>query len=100
MRTLALLCLVLLAGCVGSAREEGFVGTGPASFLYSAHTNTVMIEQAKRVIVIADSSKIGRVAFARMCTLAQVDELITNRSGADRAEVRKLTDVGVRVTFV
>lgn len=65
-----------------------------------AHTNTVMIEQAKRVIVIADSSKIGRVAFARMCTLAQVDELITNRSGADRAEVRKLTDVGVRVTFV
>jgi DeoR family transcriptional regulator of aga operon len=59
-----------------------------------------MIEQAKRVIVIADSSKIGRVAFARMCTLAQVDELITNRSGADRAAVRKLTDVGVRVTFV
>lgn len=65
-----------------------------------AHTNTVMIEQAKRVIVIADNSKIGRVAFARMCTLAQVDELITNRSGVDRAEVRKLTDVGVRVTFV
>jgi DeoR family transcriptional regulator, aga operon transcriptional repressor len=65
-----------------------------------AHTNTVMIEQAKRVIVIADSSKIGRVAFARMCTLPQVDELITNRNGADRAEVRKLTDVGVRVTFV
>jgi DeoR family transcriptional regulator of aga operon len=59
-----------------------------------------MIEQAKRVIVVADSSKIGRVAFARMCTLGQVDELITNRSGADRAEVRKLTDVGVRVTFV
>ena len=42
MRTLALLCLISLAGCVGSAREEGFVGTGPTSFLYSAHTNTVM----------------------------------------------------------
>ena len=64
-----------------------------------AHTNTVMIEQARRVVVVADGSKIGRVAFARICTVAQVDELITNR-GADRAEVRKLTDVGVRVTFV
>ena len=64
-----------------------------------AHTNTVMIEQARQVVVVADGSKIGRVAFARMCALTQVDELITNH-GADRAEVRKLTDVGVRVTFV
>ena len=42
MRALALLCLVSLAGCVGSAREEGFTPTGPGAFLYSAHTNTVM----------------------------------------------------------
>jgi hypothetical protein len=42
MRALVLLCLVSLAGCVGSAREEGFAQTGPAAFLYSAHTNTVM----------------------------------------------------------
>ena len=42
MRALALLCLVSLAGCVGSAREEGFAATGPAAFLYSAPTNTVM----------------------------------------------------------
>jgi len=42
MRALALLCVISLAGCVGSAREEGFTPTGPASFLYSAHTNTVM----------------------------------------------------------
>ena len=44
MRALALLCLLTLSGCVGSAREEGFAATGPASFLYSAHTNTVMTE--------------------------------------------------------
>ena len=42
MRASALLCLCLLVGCVGSARVEGFGATGPASFLYSAHTNTVM----------------------------------------------------------
>ena len=42
MRLFALLCLLSLVGCVGTARVEGFGATGPASFLYSAHTNTVM----------------------------------------------------------
>lgn len=44
MRALVLLCLLSLAGCVGSARNEGFTATGPRTFLYSAHTNTVMTE--------------------------------------------------------
>ena len=42
MRALVLLCFVSLAGCVGSVHEEGFAPRGPAAFLYSAHTNTVM----------------------------------------------------------
>jgi hypothetical protein len=42
MRAIALLCLFSLTGCVGSVRQEGFAATGPLSFLYSAHTNTVM----------------------------------------------------------
>ena len=42
MRLFALVCLLSLAGCVGSARHEGFAASGPAAFLYSAHTNTVM----------------------------------------------------------
>lgn len=42
MRALSLLCLLSLVGCVGSARVEGFAASGPAAFLYSAHTNTVM----------------------------------------------------------
>jgi hypothetical protein len=44
MRPLVLCCLLSLVGCVGSARVEGFGATGPASFLYSARTNTVMTE--------------------------------------------------------
>jgi hypothetical protein len=44
MRSLALICLLSLIGCVGSARIEGFTASGPGSFLYSAHTNTVMTE--------------------------------------------------------
>jgi|SRR5579864_2519982 hypothetical protein len=42
MRALVLLCLLSLVGCVGTARVEGFTATGPHSFLYSAHTNTVV----------------------------------------------------------
>ena len=42
MRPLAMLCLFALAGCVGSARVEGFAQSGPSSFLYSARTNAVM----------------------------------------------------------
>jgi hypothetical protein len=44
MRALALLCLIPLAGCVGSDRHEGFTATSPYSFLYSARTSTVMTE--------------------------------------------------------
>lgn len=44
VQALAAICLASLAGCVGTARIEGFTQTGPATFLYSAETNTVMTE--------------------------------------------------------
>ena len=42
MRSLALLCLIPLAACVGTDRHEGFAATGPNAFLYSAQTSTLM----------------------------------------------------------
>ncbi len=44
MRLVVLGCLLSLCGCVGSVRDEGFAAAGPDTFLYSAHTNTVMTE--------------------------------------------------------
>ena len=44
-----------------------------------AHTNGAMIAHARQVIVVADSSKIGKVAFARICEIASVTGLITDR---------------------
>jgi DeoR family transcriptional regulator, aga operon transcriptional repressor len=64
-----------------------------------AHTNRMLIERADRVVVVADSSKIGRVAFARICGLDQVDELITDES-ADAPAVTALEQTGVQVTRV
>ncbi len=64
-----------------------------------AHTNGVMISRARRVIVVADSSKIGKVAFARICEIGSVSGLITDRVD-DSDAVRTLTESGVCVTFV
>ncbi|HTT00119.1 MAG TPA: DeoR/GlpR family DNA-binding transcription regulator [Streptosporangiaceae bacterium] len=64
-----------------------------------AHTNGVMISRARRVIVVADSSKIGRVAFARICEITEVSGLITDQPD-DTDAVRALTESGVSVNFV
>jgi DeoR family transcriptional regulator, aga operon transcriptional repressor len=64
-----------------------------------AHTNGVMISCSRRVVVVADSSKIGKVAFARICEVTAVSELITDRD-ADPEAAAALTDAGVRVKFV
>ncbi len=64
-----------------------------------AGTDRALIDRASRVTVVADSSKIGKVAFARICQLADVDELITD-DGADPAAVAAIEDRGVTVTTV
>ncbi|MDX6553584.1 MAG: DeoR family transcriptional regulator, aga operon transcriptional repressor, partial [Gaiellales bacterium] len=64
-----------------------------------AHTNRALISRARRVIVVTDSSKIGQVAFARICGLEQVDEVISD-ADADPDEVARLRDAGVVLTLV
>ena len=64
-----------------------------------AHTNQVMIRHAQRAVLVADSSKIGKVTFARICPARDVDELITDR-GADPGAVQALSEIGMQVTLV
>src|SRR4051794_1944911 len=64
-----------------------------------AHTDQVLLSRARDVIVVADSSKLGRIAFAQICPIQQIDELITDRQ-ADAADVAKLESAGVKVTLV
>jgi DeoR family transcriptional regulator, aga operon transcriptional repressor len=79
-------------------------GISPRAHLTTHHeieagTNRALIERADRVTVVADSSKIGKVAFARICELTDVTELITD-DGADPAELAAIADRGVQVTTV
>jgi DeoR family transcriptional regulator of aga operon len=64
-----------------------------------AHTNRTLMERARRAIVVADGSKVGRVAFAEISTLEPVGELITDGS-ADRAALDAIREAGVGVTIV
>jgi len=53
----------------------------------------------RRVVVVADSSKIGKVAFAQICPVERVHELITDVE-ADPKLVAGLREAGVEVTTV
>ena len=55
-----------------------------------------MVSRAKQTIVVADSSKLGVVAFARICPIDRVAVLITD-SGGDEHVLAQFSERGVRV---
>ncbi len=64
-----------------------------------AQTDRRMVERAARVIVVGDSSKIGRSALSQICPLAEIDELITDVD-APAEQVETLRAAGVEVVEV
>jgi DeoR family transcriptional regulator, aga operon transcriptional repressor len=64
-----------------------------------AQTNRKMVERASRVIVVCDSSKIGRSALSSICSLEEVDELITD-AAAPAEQLDAVRAVGVEVVQV
>lgn len=61
-----------------------------------AQTDRAFLRQARRAVVIADSSKIGVVRFAQITPLSQVDDVVTDRGG-DPSRLDELRSAGVRV---
>ncbi|MER5599161.1 DeoR/GlpR family DNA-binding transcription regulator [Streptomyces sp. NPDC002265] len=64
-----------------------------------AAVNRLLCERAERVIVAADSSKLGHRAFARICAAGSVDTLVTD-TAADADTVRRFEEAGIRVLSV
>jgi len=58
-----------------------------------------MAANARRVVVVADSSKLGLAGGARYVATEGIDELVTDR-GADEERVEALRKHGVKVTLV
>jgi DeoR family transcriptional regulator of aga operon len=64
-----------------------------------AHTNRVLAERAKKVIAVADGTKVGTTALARICGADEIDRLITT-ADADPDERQALAALGVDVEVV
>jgi len=61
-----------------------------------AGINAQMVARAKRVVIIADSSKLGGHAFARICPIERVDTLVTD-SSATPLQMEAFEAAGVHV---
>lgn len=61
-----------------------------------ARTNNAMVTHAQRTIVVADGSKIGRTALAKVADISQVDLLITDDS-ADPEQLDALRAAGLEI---
>lgn len=64
-----------------------------------ASINRLLASRAEKVVVVADASKLGRRAFARICAVNELDMLVTD-SAADAGLVRRFKDAGLDVLEV
>jgi DeoR family transcriptional regulator, aga operon transcriptional repressor len=61
-----------------------------------ASINALMARRADKVIIAADSSKVGRRAFATICATSKIDVLVTD-TGINAADAASLEAAGVHV---
>lgn len=81
---------------VAGITEQGFYNTDEEI----AAAERVMIRNADKVVVLADRSKIGKYALCSVCTLDQVDYLITDADPARSTLLPTLTRQGITVLHV
>ena len=113
--------------CGGSARAESYELVGPLAELtlaninleiaiigvdgvsasagftthheVEAHTNRALVRAAERVIVVADSSKVGRRGFAKIGDIAVASDIVTD-AGVDPRTSRRLRAARAKVHVV
>lgn len=80
---------------------DGVSTTGGATCEHEgeAGINSLMVERAERVVVVATGEKVGRRAFARICPTSRIDQLVTDAT-APAAAVADLRAAGVAVEVV
>ncbi|WP_377644966.1 DeoR/GlpR family DNA-binding transcription regulator [Oryzobacter terrae] len=83
---------VAVVGCDGITAEEGL--TTPHHLV--AEIGTLLVARARKTIVVADSSKIGRRGFTAIAPIADVHTVITD-AAADPHELKALRDCGIQV---
>jgi DeoR/GlpR family transcriptional regulator of sugar metabolism len=79
-------------GTIGLTLKEGMTTTDPGE----AYTKELVMSQARQVILLADSGKAGKVAFARAGRLENVHVLVTDK-GLDKIFAKELIKIGIKV---
>ncbi|MFN2536858.1 MAG: DeoR/GlpR family DNA-binding transcription regulator [Mycobacteriales bacterium] len=85
---------VAFVGCNGISVERGFTTADPSE----AAVKRAMVAAGRRVVVMADSSKVGDDQFARFARLDDVETLIMD-SGVDPRVAADLEQAGPRVVI-
>ena len=84
-----------LIGVSGNDAEQGVTNVNVAE----AEMKALFVKAARRRVVLADASKIGKIALAKFADLSEIDLLITD-SGADEVELAALREKGLEVKVV
>jgi DeoR family transcriptional regulator, aga operon transcriptional repressor len=64
-----------------------------------AAINQLMAARARRIVIVADSTKLGQHAFARICPIDRVQTLVTD-SAADPSQTIAFADAGIEIVRV
>jgi DeoR/GlpR family transcriptional regulator of sugar metabolism len=82
-------------GTIGLSLKEGMTTTDPGE----AYTKELVMSQARLVILLADSGKAGKVAFARAGGLENIHALVTDKQ-LDKHFAKELTRKGIKLVRV
>jgi DeoR/GlpR family transcriptional regulator of sugar metabolism len=81
-------------GTIGFTVESGISTTDPNE----AYTKELIMRHAAKVIILADSSKIGVPSFVTSGSLEDIDVLISDANISEKI-VEELTEKGIEVKF-
>ncbi len=82
-------------GTMGLTIEEGMTTTDPAE----AFTKEVVMRQAREVILLVDSQKIGKISFARAGKIKHLNHIITDR-GVSAEFKTTIDEMNIKLTAV
>jgi DeoR/GlpR family transcriptional regulator of sugar metabolism len=80
-------------GCCGVSERDGVTTHVPAD----AKIKRLALSSSRRTILVADTSKIGKVAFGRVCGLDAIEQFVTD---ASRRQTGPLELSGLTITRV
>ncbi|MBS3995177.1 MAG: DeoR/GlpR transcriptional regulator [Alkaliphilus sp.] len=86
--------------------DKAFIGSNSITLqdgcttpnILEAHTKKTMIRSAKEVYIVADHSKFGKVSFASIAKLEDIDAIITD-TNIDKQTVERFRQEGVEVLY-